>query len=118
MTEFGQKRTSATVRLPAPSQQTGITLRMQYRDLKQPIEPPTRQVIVRELCRLVRSLPPDINTERGSLEEAGDLLDQDPPDVPAAIAALERGCTHAFRALHRESRPEVWLVAAAVELLR
>jgi len=91
---------------------------MQYRELKQPIEPPPRVAIARGLCSVAARLPPDINTERGCLEEAGEFLDRDPPNVHAALASLERAYAHAFRAFHLETRPEVWLVAAPVELLR
>lgn len=85
---------------------------------KQPIEPPNRTSIARGLCSIVAHLPPDINTQRWCLEEAEELLAEEPPNVAKALHTLEEGYAHAFRDLYRESRPEVWLVAAAVELLR
>ena len=51
------------------------------------------------------------------LEGHEQLLSQDPPDTAKALQALQEALNHAFRANYRESRPEVWLVAAAVELL-
>ncbi|OYQ41870.1 hypothetical protein CHU94_05760 [Rhodoferax sp. TH121] len=91
---------------------------MRAHELKQPIEPPNKVSIARGLCSLVGSLPPDINTERGCLEDAFTFLNEEPPNVSAALNELTRGYAHAFRGLHRETRPEVWLIAAAVELLR
>lgn len=91
---------------------------MRIHELKQPIEPPNKVSIARGLCALVERLPPDINTERSCLEDAFMLLDAEPPNVSAALNELTRGYAHAFRGLHRETRPEVWLIAAAVELLR
>lgn len=83
-----------------------------------PIEPPNKVAIVRGLCSLVEKLPPDMNTQRSCLVQALACLEADPPNVKAALDELCRGYAHAFRNLHREARPEVWLVAAAVELLR
>jgi hypothetical protein len=91
---------------------------MHIHPLYQPIEPPNRVSIVRGLCSLVENLPPGINTERSCLEKALACLDAEPPNVGAAVDELWRGYAHAFRYLHRETRPEVWLVAASVELLR
>jgi hypothetical protein len=91
---------------------------MRIDELKRPIEPPNEVSIDRGLCSLVESLPPDINTERGCLEDAFTFLNAEPPNVSAALNELTRGYAHAFRDLHRETRPEVWLIAAAVELLR
>ena len=91
---------------------------MQSHELRQPIEPPSRISIARGLCSVIESLPADINFERCCLEEAGKLLESDPPNITAALHELQRGHAHAFRSLHREARVEVWLVAAAVELLR
>ncbi len=91
---------------------------MRFHELDQPIEPPSKASIARGLCSLIEKLPPYINSERFCLEEAGKFLAADPPNVSAALNELKRGYAHAFRGLHRETRPEVWLVAAAVELLR
>lgn len=91
---------------------------MWIHELKQPIEPPNKVSIARGLCALIENLPPDINTERSYLEDAFKLLDAEPPNVAAALDQLMRGYAHSFRGLHRETRPEVWLIAAAVELLR
>jgi hypothetical protein len=91
---------------------------MRIHELKQHIEPPNKVSIARGLCSLVENLPPDINTERVCLEDAFTFLDAEPPNVSAALDELTRGYAHSFRGLHRETRPEVWLIAAAVELLR
>jgi hypothetical protein len=91
---------------------------MQLQDLTKPIEPPSRPAIARQLCAIAEYIPDGLNTERGCLEEAGELLGSNSPNVAAALEVLEYGYAHAFRAVHRETRPEVWLVAAAVELLR
>lgn len=91
---------------------------MRLYDPKQPIEPPNRTSIARGLCSVVAHLESDLNTERWCLQEAEQLLSEEPPNVTAALMALEEGYAHAFRDVYRESRPEVWLVAAAVELLR
>lgn len=91
---------------------------MHLAEMKQPIEPPNRVAIARGLCEVADQLPDGLNTERGCLEEANELLSEEPPNVVAALETLEEGYAHAFRGLHRETRPEVWLVAAAVELLR
>ena len=91
---------------------------MSLYDPKLPLEPPNRVAIARGLCSIVAHLPLDINTQRWSLEEAEEALSKEPPDVVEALRALQEGYAHAFRDLHRESRPEVWLVAAAAELLR
>lgn len=85
---------------------------------KQPIEPPNRVAVVRGLCSVVTSLPPDLNTQRFALEEAEEFLSKDPPDVASALESLDEAYAHAFRDVYRESRPEVWLVSAAVALLR
>lgn len=87
-------------------------------EAKQPLDPPSPTAIVRGLCSIVGHLPADINTQRWSLEEAEAFLSQDPPNIEGALTSLDEGYAHAFRDSHRESRPEVWLVAAAVELLR
>ncbi len=91
---------------------------MRLYDPKQPIEPPNRTSIARGLCSVVAHLPDDLNTQRWCLQEAEQLLCEEPPNVGAALKTLEEGYAHAFRDVYRESRPEVWLVAAAVELLR
>jgi hypothetical protein len=91
---------------------------MRLTESKQPIEPPTRPAIVRGLCSVATHLPNGLNTERGCLEEAYELLAKEPPNVAAALKTLEEGYAHSFRDNYRETRPEVWLVAAAVELLR
>jgi hypothetical protein len=91
---------------------------MRLTEPKQPIEPPNRTSIAKGLCTVAALLPSDVNTERCCLEEAGQLLSEEPPNVAAALKTLEEGYAHAFRDNYRESRPEVWLVAAAVELLR
>ena len=91
---------------------------MRIHERRQPIEPPSRAAIARGLCSVIANLPANINTERFCLEEAGRFLEADPPNIAAALYELQRGYAHAFRSLHRESRPEVWLVAAPVELLR
>ena len=91
---------------------------MKLTELKQPIEPPNRPSIARGLCSVVAHLPSDVNTERCSLEEAEQLLAEEPPNVTGALKTLEEAYAHSFRDNYRESRPEVWLVAAAVELLR
>lgn len=101
-----------------PDVPSGSIPTMRIHELKQPVEPPSRASIARGLCSVAANLPPDINFERCCLEDAGKLLDMDPPNVIAALDELQRGYAHAFRSLHRETRPEVWLVAAAVELLR
>ncbi len=85
---------------------------------KQRIEPPSKVAVVRGLCSIVASLPPDLNTQRFALEEAADFLSPDPPHLTGALRLLNEAYAHAFRDLYRESRPEVWLVAAAVALLR
>jgi hypothetical protein len=91
---------------------------MRLTELKQPIEPPHRASIARGLCSVVAHLPDDLNTERWCLQEAEQLLSEEPPNVTAALKTLEEAYAHAFRNDYRESRAEVWLVAAAVELLR
>ncbi len=91
---------------------------MRLTESKQPIEPPNRPAIVRGLCSVATHLPNGLNTERGCLEEAYELLAEEPPNVAAALKTLEEGYAHSFRDNYRETRPEVWLVAAAVELLR
>ena len=91
---------------------------MRLYDPKKPVEPPNRTSIARGLCSVVAHLPDDLNTERWCLEEAHQLLSEEPPNVAAAMKTLGEGYAHAFRDVHRESRAEVWLVAAAFELLR
>lgn len=91
---------------------------MRLCDPQTPVEPASRTSIVRGLCSVVAHLPDDLNTERWCLEEARQLFDEEPPNVTAALKTLENGYAYAFRDVHRESRPEVWLATAAVELLR
>lgn len=76
---------------------------MRIHELIQPIEPPNKVSIAKGLCCLVENLPPDINTERGCLENAFRFLDAEPPNVSAALDELTRGYAHSFRGLHRET---------------
>jgi hypothetical protein len=91
---------------------------MSLYESRQPIEPPSKVAVVRGLCSVVASLPADLNTQRFALEEADEFLSKEPPDIASALKSLEEAYAHAFRDVYRESRPEVWLVSAAVALLR
>lgn len=86
--------------------------------MNRPVDRPSPVAIARALCALTSELPNDMNYERSCLEEAHTYLSEDPPNIAAAKGELADGVTHAFRALHKEDRPEAWLVAACAELLR
>lgn len=88
--------------------------------MNQPIERPSNLAIARALCALplVTNEIDSLNFENGCLEEARKHLSKEPPDIQAAKSEFAEGVAHAFRAMHKESRPEAWLVAACAELLR
>lgn len=86
---------------------------------KMPVEPPSPIAIARALSGMTAALPPDINHERGCLEEVHQLLNEDPPNVERARIELADAMAHAFRQYWREdNRPEAWLVAACTQLLQ
>lgn len=75
----------------------------------QPIEPPSRVAIARGLCSVASRLPNTLNVENGCLEDAEQFLSEEPPNVIPAMKCLDEAYAHAFRGLHKETRPEVWL---------
>ena len=79
---------------------------------------PSVVAIARALCALSIITDELDNYERGCLEEAHKLLSKEPPDIQAAKSEFADGVAHSFRAMHKEDRPEAWLVAACNELLR
>ncbi|CAM8649701.1 hypothetical protein MCEMSEM18_00210 [Comamonadaceae bacterium] len=74
-----------------------------------PIEPLNKVTIARGLFSFVESLPQNISTELGCLEDALTLLNAEPQNVSAALDELTRCYAHAhtFQSLHSETRPEV-----------
>ena len=86
--------------------------------MSHPIEQPSNVAIARALCVLPIDTDELDNYERGCLEEAYKYLSEDPPNIQAAKSEFAEGVAHSFRALHKEGRPEAWLVAACNELLR
>lgn len=86
--------------------------------MSQPIERPSNVAIARALCSLLIDTDELENYERDCLEETHNYLNEEPPNIQAAKSELADGVAHAFRARHKEDRPEAWLVAACDELLR
>jgi len=86
--------------------------------MSHPIEQPSNVAIARALCALPINTSELDNYERDCLAEAHEYLSQDPPNIQAAKSEFADGVAHSFRAMHKESRPEAWLVAACNELLR
>lgn len=83
-------------------------------------DPPSPVAIARELCSMTTALASDIvNYERCCLETAHGLLSEEPPNIAEARATLDSAVAHAFREKYPElGRPESWLAAACVQLLR
>ena len=86
--------------------------------MNRPIEQPSNVAIARALCELPIDTNELDNYERDCLAEAHKYLSQEPPNIQSAKSEFADGVAHSFRAMHKESRPEAWLVAACNELLR